>query len=172
MPPGPAWMKQWLSATLGAALLLTCLMPEDVEARRRGGGGGYNAHGGSHHSHHRRSTFKRAHRHARPHGQRRSGWRRAARWAAIGAGAAGLVALGAAGAAALTSGSTIYAIARDLNVRSRPSTQAAVLDTLDYGEAVTVRESEGPWVEVTTADGRSGYVHADYLSQQDPDESE
>jgi uncharacterized protein YgiM (DUF1202 family) len=152
-------MRRAVAAVLVAALAWPAFAePADARGRR---GGGY--HRGSSHS----WTTHRTRKH-----KRKTRWHRAARWAAVGVGAAGLVALGAAGAAALAGGTTLWALADGLNVRTRPSRQAPSVDTLTRGEGVTVTDTQGAWVEVETTDGRTGWVHADYLTQTDPDEGE
>lgn len=151
-------MRRALVALLVAALVLPGLSAP-AEARRRGGGGYHRSHS-SYLVPHRKTT------------KRKKRWSRAAKWATVAAGAAGLVALGAAGAAALASGSTLHALRNGLNVRSSPSLRGRVIDTLEANEAVTVLEPGDGWVQVETADGKRGWVHADYLGQPEDDEEE
>ena len=144
-------MRRAIAALLVAALAWPTL-EDPAEARGRRGGG-----------YHRSSSHAWSHHRVKKPRRKRS-WHRAARWAAVGAGAAGLVAIGAAGAAALAGGTTLLALADHVNVRTRPGRQAPVVDSLDRGEAITVQDTEGGWVQVRTADGRTGWVLADYLS--------
>ncbi|MEB3327954.1 MAG: SH3 domain-containing protein [Candidatus Sericytochromatia bacterium] len=145
-------------AVLLVAILAWPALDGPGEARGRRGGGYHRGKGHSWTTHRARKP------------RRKSPWRRASRWAAVGVGAASLVALGTAGAAALASGTTLWALADGLNVRSRPSRRASVVDTLARGEAVTATDAQGAWVEVETAEGRTGWVHADYLTEADPDD--
>lgn len=151
-------MKALLAPLLVAALVLPTL-ETPAEARGRGGGGYRRSHSGYHSPH-------------RVKAKRKKRWRRAARWAALGVGAATLVAIGAAGAAALTSGATLHALTSGLNVRSTPSTRGRVIDTLAAGEAVSVVEPGNTWVRVETAEGLTGWVHADHLGAASEDDEE
>lgn len=53
-----------------------------------------------------------------------------------------------------------------LNMRSEPSTNAAIITKLDSGTAVTVYLEEKGWARVT-ANGKTGYVSTQYLSEPD-----
>ena len=51
-----------------------------------------------------------------------------------------------------------------LNVRSSPSTGAAVVKQLNKGSYVTLISKSGSWWRVEYADGKYGYCHSDYIS--------
>jgi pyruvate/2-oxoglutarate dehydrogenase complex dihydrolipoamide acyltransferase (E2) component len=53
--------------------------------------------------------------------------------------------------------------AEALYVREGPGTEYTPFDSLPKGTEVEVQSVQGSWVEVRTADGRSGYVHAAFL---------
>ncbi|WP_132009436.1 SH3 domain-containing protein [Mesobacillus foraminis] len=55
-----------------------------------------------------------------------------------------------------------------LNMRSEPSTNAAIITKLDSGTAVTVYKEENGWARVT-ANGQTGYVSTQYLSEATQD---
>ncbi len=55
-----------------------------------------------------------------------------------------------------------------LNMRSEPSTNAAIITKLDSGTAVTVYKEENGWARVT-ANGQTGYVSSQYLSEASQD---
>ena len=63
---------------------------------------------------------------------------------------------------------TWYVTAGALNVRAGPSSGSRQLAALPMGTAVEVLDDDGSWVEVTTADGVTGWVFAKYLSQTAP----
>lgn len=49
-------------------------------------------------------------------------------------------------------------------VRGTPSFLGPVVATLPYGEAVEATATQGPWQQVRTADGKSGWMHASALT--------
>ena len=51
-----------------------------------------------------------------------------------------------------------------LNVRSGPSSGAAVLTSLPKGSMITLMAKSGSWWQVEYAAGRYGYCHADYIA--------
>lgn len=51
-----------------------------------------------------------------------------------------------------------------LNVRSGPSTQAAVVTSLPKGSYITLIRQSGQWWQVEYAAGRYGYCHGDYIT--------
>jgi uncharacterized protein YgiM (DUF1202 family) len=51
-----------------------------------------------------------------------------------------------------------------LNLRAGPSMESAVLGVLKRETRVTILNSHQKWVEVTTQEGRIGWVYSDYLS--------
>ncbi len=55
-----------------------------------------------------------------------------------------------------------------LNMRAEPSTNAAIITKLDSGTAVTVYKEENGWARVT-ANGQTGYVSSQYLSEASQD---
>ncbi|MFS0638234.1 SH3 domain-containing protein, partial [Mesobacillus foraminis] len=55
-----------------------------------------------------------------------------------------------------------------LNMRSEPSTNAAIITKPDSGTAVTVYKEENGWARVT-ANGQTGYVSSQYLSEASQD---
>jgi cell wall-associated NlpC family hydrolase len=50
-----------------------------------------------------------------------------------------------------------------VNFRSGPEMTAVVLGSLRFGEAVTILESQKPWVKVELADERQGWIHEQFL---------
>ena len=53
-----------------------------------------------------------------------------------------------------------------LNLREKPSTKARILTTLPEGATVEINSAfEGGWYQVTTQDGRFGYVKAEYVKR-------
>lgn len=54
-----------------------------------------------------------------------------------------------------------------VNVRSGPANGNAKLFVLMPGEPVEVAGSDGGWLQVTTADGRSGWVYSKYIQRPD-----
>lgn len=55
-----------------------------------------------------------------------------------------------------------------LNVRSGPSTQHRILETVAPGEALEVRQRGDGWVLVRTEAGREGWIPDGYLDEQAP----
>ncbi len=55
-----------------------------------------------------------------------------------------------------------------VNMRSGASTDYSVITTLGYGTELTVISKSGEWYLVKLADGRSGYVYAEYVSIIEP----
>ena len=53
-----------------------------------------------------------------------------------------------------------------VNFRTAPDTSAKVNAVLDNGQAVTVIDSQKPWLKVQLEDGREGWVHQDYVTSQ------
>ena len=51
-----------------------------------------------------------------------------------------------------------------LNVRSSPSTGAAVVTSLQKGSYVTLLSKSGSWWQVEYAKGKTGYCHGDYIT--------
>ncbi|GAB1361666.1 SH3 domain-containing protein [Rhodobacter sp.] len=76
----------------------------------------------------------------------------------------------AAAPAAAASGDIWYVTAGSVNVRQGPSTDAAVVDKLSRGEAVSVSFEEGSeWAHVRIeGDGLEGYVALRFLSPTTP----
>ena len=67
----------------------------------------------------------------------------------------------------------VWAVGEMLNVqvragkmRSRPSFLGKVVAELDYGTEVTVQKRQGPWVKITTPDGKSGWLHESALGEK------
>ncbi len=53
----------------------------------------------------------------------------------------------------------------NLNIRSTPSTEGAIVGKAAHGEVVTlVEKTDDSWWKVRTADGEEGYAFAQYLS--------
>lgn len=52
-----------------------------------------------------------------------------------------------------------------VRIRSNPSTDAQILDTLEAGTEVLVAGSEDGWSRIKTMDGVAGYVASEYLSK-------
>jgi uncharacterized protein YgiM (DUF1202 family) len=152
-------VRKFIALLLTAAFVILAMPTEDADARR-GRRSGYSHSTKSYHVK-TRKKYRRAGK-RNYYGRRRSGSGTAAK----------LVALGAVGIAALGAGATVAAIAGGLNVRSGPSTRERIVDTLAYGEEVTIQGVQGEWAEVQTADGRTGYAHANYLGRADEEDDE
>ena len=60
--------------------------------------------------------------------------------------------------------STAVVESEGLNLRAGPSMESAVLGVLKRETRVTILNSHQKWVEVTTPEGRIGWVYSDYLS--------
>lgn len=58
--------------------------------------------------------------------------------------------------------------ASQLNVRARPSSRAAILETLPRGSFVELVSPSGGWLEVRTPSKTLGWVAARYVSGYDP----
>lgn len=62
-----------------------------------------------------------------------------------------------------------YSSGSNVRVREQPSTGSAILDHLAFGDSFTVLgERQGDWYQVRLASGQTGYVHADYVSFEEP----
>jgi SH3-like domain-containing protein len=55
---------------------------------------------------------------------------------------------------------------RNCKVRATPSQLGATVATLDYGVVVQAGASQKGWYPVTTADGKTGWVHESALSKK------
>jgi SH3 domain protein len=55
-----------------------------------------------------------------------------------------------------------------LNLRTGPSNEHRIVGALETGDAVTVRSHQDKWTEVSTADGKRGWIPAGYLSSEMP----
>ena len=66
-------------------------------------------------------------------------------------------------AASGSSAGTVTTSSGNLNVRSSASTSGTVLASLPRGGFVTLLSKSGSWWKVEYADGKYGYVHADYI---------
>ncbi|MGB4609177.1 MAG: SH3 domain-containing protein [Saccharofermentanales bacterium] len=70
--------------------------------------------------------------------------------------------------AIIGAGDTVYVVADALFVRSQPNTDAEVITTVYINNALTITEVADGWYGITTDDGTSGYVNADYVSKTTP----
>lgn len=62
-----------------------------------------------------------------------------------------------------------YITGNSVRIRSAGSTNASVLTLMNRGDALTVLgELQNGWYQVRLADGRTGYVHGDYISFTKP----
>ena len=53
----------------------------------------------------------------------------------------------------------------NLNIRSTPTTEGAIVGKAAHGEVVTlVEKTDDSWWKIKTADGEEGYAYAQYLS--------
>jgi len=66
-------------------------------------------------------------------------------------------------AAPALSGDVRTVTAEALNIRDRPSSSSNVLGKLVAGDSVTVIGQERTWLEVTTADGKSGWISGKFV---------
>lgn len=69
-------------------------------------------------------------------------------------------------------GTSLFVNTDTLNIRDTPSTTGGVLETLTFGDTVTVSGAYSTadgytWAELTTADGTTGYGVADYLTDDE-----
>ncbi len=55
---------------------------------------------------------------------------------------------------------------RECKVRATPSQLGRVVASLNYGDVVQVGALQKDWYQVTTTDGRQGWVHASALSRK------
>jgi SH3-like domain-containing protein len=55
---------------------------------------------------------------------------------------------------------------RNAKVRATPSQLGTVVATVDYGARVQTGEAEKGWYPVTTADGKTGWLHESALSKK------
>lgn len=67
-------------------------------------------------------------------------------------------------ATAQAAGETYTVTASSLNVRSGPSTNTSVIGSLKNGAQVTINSVSGAWGSITY-NGRTGYIHMDYVRQ-------
>ena len=66
-------------------------------------------------------------------------------------------------------GSILYVTGTRVNFRAGPSTSDAVIGALNGGSPVeALGEPSGGWVNIRDAQGRSGYMSADFLSSERP----
>lgn len=65
--------------------------------------------------------------------------------------------------AAPVSGDVRIVTAEALNIRDRPSSSSNVLGKLIAGDEVTVVGQERTWLEVVTADGKSGWISGKFV---------
>ncbi len=56
---------------------------------------------------------------------------------------------------------------RTSQLRSRPSFLGSTVTEVGYGAQVTVNSQRGPWVQVTTSEGQSGWLHESALSEDE-----
>ncbi len=56
---------------------------------------------------------------------------------------------------------------RTSKLRSRPSFLGSTVTEVGYGAQVTIKSQRGPWVQVTTPDGQSGWLHESALSEDE-----
>ena len=73
----------------------------------------------------------------------------------------------AASAGEPSSAGQVWTTSGRLNVRSSPSTSAAVVHQLPSGSYVTLRELSGSWFKVEYAPGAYGYCHANHIAYVD-----
>jgi len=55
---------------------------------------------------------------------------------------------------------------REGQLRSRASFLGTVTATVAYGDRVTVQQTQAGWTQVTTASGRSGWIHTSALTRK------
>lgn len=66
--------------------------------------------------------------------------------------------------AAAGGGTTLYITGNRVNFRSGPSTSDAVVGALNGGDPVeAIGPTDGSWVQIRDADGRTGYVSAQFV---------
>ena len=57
-----------------------------------------------------------------------------------------------------------FTTASGLNMRTEPSVDAALVVSLQKGSRVAVTQTSGRWLEVTTDDGRSGWLSSNFVT--------
>jgi hypothetical protein len=57
-----------------------------------------------------------------------------------------------------------FTTASGLNMRAEPSVDAALVASLQKGTRVAVIEASGRWLQVTTDDGRSGWLSSNFVT--------
>lgn len=55
-----------------------------------------------------------------------------------------------------------------LNLRTGPGSEYRIVGTLETGDEVSVQQQNDKWTEVSTADGKRGWIPAGYLSPEEP----
>ena len=71
----------------------------------------------------------------------------------------------ATAARATPAGEAVRVTAERLNMRDGPSTGAAVVGAFDRGTQLTVVDRDGQWIRAQAADGRSGWLSAQFLEK-------
>lgn len=71
-------------------------------------------------------------------------------------------------AAPLAATGRFYVTASTLNVRDAPSTSGRVLGKLSRGQQLAATGLQGDWLSVRLTDGRTGWLHSDYVSATPP----
>ncbi|OQP03437.1 N-acetylmuramoyl-L-alanine amidase [Geobacillus sp. 44B] len=61
-----------------------------------------------------------------------------------------------------------WVTADSLNIRARPSLQAERVEKVTYGQQVQIMLKRGEWYQITTEDGKIGWVSSDYISIVSP----
>ncbi len=62
----------------------------------------------------------------------------------------------------------LWTTAQSLNMRSAPTTSAALVTSLPFGTAVEVQETNGRWALVTAPDGQQGWMSLNFLTDSRP----
>ncbi len=78
----------------------------------------------------------------------------------------GLTALVLIAATAWAAGRVMSVQVRQGQLRQKPHFLSRIVATLPYAARVSVEAKDGPWYEVTTPDGRRGWIHLSALSKK------
>jgi uncharacterized protein YgiM (DUF1202 family) len=70
-------------------------------------------------------------------------------------------------AAAIAAGAKQMSVQyRTSELRSEPSRLSDPVATVNYADQLTIVEQKGAWYQVTTADGKTGWIHSSALTKQ------
>ena len=65
-----------------------------------------------------------------------------------------------------TSGQQMYVQMKSGELKGTPSYGGAFVTEVKFGQALTVAETKGAWTKVSTADGKSGWIHSSIVTKE------